>query len=170
MLLRDKWLELRALEPEDGVTMLALLTCLAAAGLYGFLAKAIEMDFDAWRRAAILRKNDFWLAVTERDGGRFVGVCAYQDIDYRNGRAGLVMALEPGREDGDALLLLLARSAFDHLRLEHVTLPCLAGDARTAGFAERAGFTRDAVFRSRVKRTGQRSDILVYTLLKGEGV
>jgi RimJ/RimL family protein N-acetyltransferase len=170
MLLRDNWLELRALEPEDGVTVMALLTCLAAAGLYGFLAKVQEMGFDAWRHAAAQRKNDFWFAATEQASGRVIGVCAYQDIDYRNGRASLTMALEPGFDDGDKLLALLARAAFDHLRLEHVMLPCLAGDTRTAGFAERAGFTLDAIFRSRVKTNCQRYDIMVYTLLKGEGV
>jgi RimJ/RimL family protein N-acetyltransferase len=127
------------------------------------------MGFEAWRRAAVLRSGEVCFTATEWENQSIVGVCAYRNIDYRNGRVDIWAAVLPDFGGGAELLLLLAQTAFDHLRIEHAALPCLADDARTIGFAGQAGFTRDAIFYSRIKKNDKRYDVLLYTLLKGEG-
>jgi RimJ/RimL family protein N-acetyltransferase len=170
MLLTDDTLELRALEPEDDGAVMAILEHPAVVGsLFSFPAKAATMGFELWRRASILRRNDFYFAVTERATRKTVGICAYQDIDYRNGRATLWAALSPEFEEDEKVIKLLAQTAFDHLRLEHLALLCLSGDVRTIAVASKAGFKRDSIFYSRVKKNDKRYDLLIYTLLKGEG-
>jgi len=170
MLLRNDSLELRALEPEDGEAVMAILeNPVVSVNLFGFPAKAAEMGYDAWRRAASLFRNDFYFAVTERTNPRVIGICAYQGIDYRNGRTDIWAAVTPDYIGGIDLLLLLTQTAFNHLRIEHIALPCLAYDARMISLAEQAGFSQDSIFYSRIKKNGNRYDIIIYTLLKGEG-
>lgn len=169
MLLQSDSLELRAIELSDGSAILDILNTPAVTEcLFGFPSKTQSLAFEDWLAAAANRKNDFYFAVTDRLSSEVVGVCAYQDIDYRNGRVAIWAAMQAPK-DKTRLLALLASYAFMHLRMEHVALACLPGDSDTITAAESAGFTRDAIFYSRVKKSGKSDDLLIYTLLKGEG-
>lgn len=169
MLILSEHLALSAIEPSDSLRLMDILTAPSVAQwLIGLPAKAEAMGFDAWLDAVVHRKNDFYFTVRERRCNEAVGLCAYQDIDCRNGRVILWAALSPEYEDGAELLRLLTLYAFGQLRLEHTALLLMSGDSRTMAFAEEAGFTRDAVLQSRVKKNGKRHDCLLYSLLKEE--
>ncbi len=166
MLFLNDTLELRAPEPEDGAAILDVLSDPAVAGrLFGFPEKALSMSFESWLDAAALRKNDFIFSITQRQTGKALGLCAYQDIDYRNGRVTVWAALADA-EYKALVLELLAQGAFTHLRAEHVAMHCLQGDTHTADAAKAAGFSQDAIFYSRVKKDGKNHDLSVYTRLK----
>ncbi len=168
MLFQSDTLELRALEPEDGAAVMDILNAPDVANrLFGLPMKAQGMAFADWLGLAAHRKSDFYFAVTERQTGKILGLCAYQDIDYRNGRVTVWAALADAGLTVQTLTLL-AEGAFAHLRMEHIALLCLRGDTDTAASAEAAGFTLDAIFYSRIKKSGKSYDLTVYTLLKGE--
>ena len=168
MLLLNEILELRAIEPADAFIILAILRLPGiAAYLMGFPLKALDMDFTDWLAAAAGRRNDFYFTVVDRQSSEVIGICAYQDIDYRNGRVNVWAALVDSGDKAETFSLL-ASNAFLHLRMEHVSMRCLTDDADTIAAAEAAGFSRDAIFYSRIKKNGRNADISVYTLLKGE--
>ena len=166
MLLQNDELELRAMEYSDGDEIMNILKTPAVADyLFGFSARALDMEFSDWLLSATHRKNEFYFTVTQRHSAEVVGVCSYQDIDYRNGRVSIWAASQAYKPQ---VIAMLATNAFEHLRMEHVALYCLADDTYTINTAESAGFTRDAIFYSRIKKSGKSADVLVYTLLKGE--
>ena len=166
MLLQSDKLELRAIEYSDGEAIMNILTAPTVVDcLFGFVVKALEMEFADWLVSAAHRKNEFYFTITQRPSAEVVGICAYQDIDYRNGRITIWAA---SLSDKHHVLALLAFNAFEHLRMEHVALFCLFDDTDMVKAAESAGFTRDAIFYSRIKKSGKSTDVLVYTLLKGE--
>ena len=168
MLLLNDIIELRAIDPADAFIILAILRIPdIAASLLGFPLKLLEMDFNGWLAAAAVRRNDFYFTVVDRQSSEVAGICAYQDIDYRNGRVTVWAALA-GSVNKAEVLNLLAANAFMHLRMEHVALQCLTDDTDTIAAAEAAGFSRDAIFYSRIKKSGKNADVSVYTLLKGE--
>ncbi len=168
MLLLNEILELRAIEPADAFIILAILRLPGIAeSLMGFPQKALDMDFAGWLAAAANRRNDFFFSVVDRQSSEVIGICAYQDIDYRNGRVNVWAALADSKDKANTLSLL-ASNAFLHLRMEHVAVHCLTEDALTIAAAEMAGFSRDAIFYSRIKKSGKNADVSVYTLLKGE--
>ncbi len=167
MLLLNELLELRAIEPADAFIILAILRLPGiSANLMGFPSKALDMDFNGWLAAAV-RRNDFYFTVVDRQSSEVIGICAYQDIDYRNGRVNVWAALADSGDKAETFSLL-ASNAFLHLRMEHVAVRCLTDDADTIAAAEATGFTRDAIFYSRIKKDGKNADVSVYTLLKGE--
>ena len=170
MIFRDERIELSAVEPTDGARLMEILnTPSVAACLFGLPAKAAAMGFDAWVAAVTQRKNDVYLTVREAGSPDPVGLCAYQDIDYRNGSVTVWAAIAPEYGCGVQVLRLLSKNAFSHLRAEHVALLCLASDHSMSAQAAQAGFTQDATLFSRIRRGDERLDQKLFTLLKGEG-
>lgn len=169
MLFQDEGIELAAVESSDGARLMEILnTPSIAACLFGLPAKAAAMGFDVWLTAAMQRRNDVYFSVKAKGCQQPVGLCAYQDIDYRNGSVTIWAAVQPEYGCGAQVLRLLCKNAFSHLRAEHVALLCLAADHSMSALAAQVGFTQDAVLYSRIRRGDERLDQKLFTLLKGE--
>jgi RimJ/RimL family protein N-acetyltransferase len=73
-----------------------------------------------------------------------------------------------GRGYTPRALTLLARWAFDELRLPRLQLGTLPGNTASERVAEKAGFSREGILRSYLDQRGERRDVLMWSLLPGE--
>jgi RimJ/RimL family protein N-acetyltransferase len=109
------------------------------------------------------------LAMTTRDGADFVGSMSLFMVKAGVGEFGYWTALEMrGRGYTTRALKLLARWAFDELRLPRLQLGTLPGNTSSERVAEKAGFSREGVLRSYLDQRGERRDVLMWSVLPGE--
>jgi RimJ/RimL family protein N-acetyltransferase len=105
------------------------------------------------------------------DDERILGGASLYDIEAAQGRASTGYWLAPdarGRGIATRAVRLLARWAFVDLGIERLQLTCGPDNEASQRVAERAGFTREGVLRSRLPFKGRRRDTVVYSLLPGE--
>jgi RimJ/RimL family protein N-acetyltransferase len=119
---------------------------------------------------AQMRRGDALpLAITDPADGSLLG-----SIELRmrgEGRAELgyvVAAWARGRGVAPRALQLLARWAFETLRLERLELLVQPGTEASIALGERVGFTREGVLRSHSLVRGERKDMVMMSLLRGE--
>ena len=119
---------------------------------------------------AQMRRGDALpLAITNPADGALLG-----SIELRmrgEGRAELgyvVAAWARGRGVATRALQLLARWAFETLRLERLELLVQPGNEASIALGERVGFTRVGVLRSHSLVRGERKDMVMMSLLRGE--
>ena len=60
---------------------------------------------------------------------------------------------------------LLARHAFDTMRLHRIEAACIPGNTRSIRVLEKAGFTREGLLRSYLKINGGWQDHYLYALI-----
>lgn len=172
MIIRDKNIELRAIEPDDYKNLTEILSAPQVEScLFGYPSKLKEMAFHEWLSSAFQNKNAYYYVVKEPQNSDTVGICAYQDIDYRNGSVTLWVAIAPehtNKDYGVQALRILARNAFDQLRMEHVALYCLENDIAAKSWAKSVRFSLDVVLNSRIKMGDHRLNLELYSLLKEE--
>jgi ribosomal-protein-alanine N-acetyltransferase len=65
-------------------------------------------------------------------------------------------------------LELLARHAFDTMRLHRIEAACIPGNKRSIRVLEKAGFTREGLLRSYLKINGGWQDHYLYALIAGD--
>ena len=173
MNIRGENIELTAIEPDDYKQMTATLKDpQVMRNLFWYPYKLKDMAFDEWLKGARQNRQTYYFAVKERRDAAVAGICAYQDIDYRNGSIALWVVIAPefvSKGYGEQALKLLARNAFDQLRMEHISLYCLERDGASKTCAKAAGFSLDMIQKSRIKREDKRLDIELYSLLKEKG-
>jgi RimJ/RimL family protein N-acetyltransferase len=102
--------------------------------------------------------------------GRFVGVIGINRASWEAGVAETGYWLGPGgRGHGYATEAVreVARYAFE-LGFHRLELLAAPGNAASQRVAERAGFTREGVLREARPEPGGRSDMVIFSLLKGE--
>ena len=172
MYIRGENIELRAIERSD-YKKLAEILCApqVAQRLFGQPSKLKEMAFSEWFSSIAQNRKDFYFTVKETGDFDTVGICAYQDIDYRNGSVTVWVALaseDMDKDYGSQTLKALTRNAFDQLRMEYVALYCLENDSVSEAHAKSAGFSFDALLYSRIKRGDIRLNLELYNLLKEE--
>jgi len=110
------------------------------------------------------------LAVVSRDSGALIGTVAVTFYGPRRAGIGYDVAREErGRGVATRALTAVSRWAFetfaDLVRLELWILP---GNDPSIRVAERVGFKREGVFRSRLEFGGELRDVVVFSLLRGE--
>jgi RimJ/RimL family protein N-acetyltransferase len=109
--------------------------------------------------------------VDPHDDERVLGGASLYDVDLDQRRAALGYWLAPearGRGVATHAVRLLARWAFDALRLVRLELTCGPDNLASQRVAERCGFVREGVLRSHLEHKGKRRDSVVFSLLPGE--
>jgi RimJ/RimL family protein N-acetyltransferase len=131
-----------------------------------------EGDARQWLASlpAQMRRGDALpLAVTDPADGSLLA-----SIELRmrgEGRAELgyvVAAWARGRGVGTRALRMLAQWAFETLRLERLELLVQPGNEASLALGERVGFTREGLLRSHSLVRGERKDMVMMSLLRGE--
>ena len=131
-----------------------------------------EGDARQWLASlpAQMRRGDALpLAVTDAKDGILLG-----SIELRmqaEGRAELgyvIASWGRGRGVGTRALQLLARYAFDMLRLERLEVLVQPGNEASQALAARVGFKREGVLRAHSLVRGERKDMVMMSLLRGE--
>lgn len=173
MIIKGENIHLQAIEPSeyDGLTKI-LAHPQVKPYLFGYPAELEGMAFDKWLAKSRENEQVYYFSVKQAQDAQTIGICAYQEIDYKNGSVAVWAAIDPAfaqKGHGAQTLKLLAQNAFDQLRMEHVAFYCLEGDSAAISWAQRAGFTRDAVLYSRIKKADKRMSLELYSLLKEEG-
>ena len=172
MIIRNNKIELRAIEPEDYKKIVDILrlppvwNCLLDIPL-----QLAEMTFDEWFSAFNQNEHIYFFSVKDRSHDETVGVCAYQDIDYRNGSVTVWAVIDPEKAAAGLIteaLKALVHNAFHQLRMEYIALYCLENDSTAQAAAINAGFFLDAVLKSRINKDGHRLDLELYSLIKEE--
>ena len=100
-----------------------------------------------------------------------LGGGSLNSIDLEHGRAAVGYWLTPearGRGVVTHAVRLIARWAFDDVGIARLELTCGPDNRASQRVAERCGFTREGVLRSRVRFKGGRRDTVVFSLLAGE--
>jgi RimJ/RimL family protein N-acetyltransferase len=111
-------------------------------------------------------------AIVATDGGELLGSIALSHFDWDDARGEVGYWLTgPARGAGHATraLRLICRWGFAELGLARIELQAAVDNPASQRVAERAGFTREAVLRSRwTTFTGERHDMACFGLLAGE--
>jgi RimJ/RimL family protein N-acetyltransferase len=111
-------------------------------------------------------------ACTEPDDDEaIVGGASVYDIEAGPRRASVgywTAAHARGRGIATHAVLLLARWAFDDLKIARLQLTCGPDNAASQRVADKAGFTREALLRAHLPFKGGRRDTVVFSLLPEE--
>jgi RimJ/RimL family protein N-acetyltransferase len=110
------------------------------------------------------------LAITEADGSERLGAVGLMVIDPASGVGELSYYLAPGargRGVASRAVSLLAGWAEEELGLCRLELHVLAGNVASLRLAERLGFEREGVLRSRELHRGERHDVVLLARLRG---
>jgi RimJ/RimL family protein N-acetyltransferase len=128
--------------------------------------------FLAEQEAARLRGEGLSFALAEpRDQDVVLGCVSLSEVRLDRGCAAVGYWLAPearGRGAAAHAVRLLARWAFDELRLARLELSCGPDNEASQQVAGRCGFTREGLLRSHVPFKGARRDSVIYSLLPGE--
>jgi RimJ/RimL family protein N-acetyltransferase len=134
-------------------------------------------EADAWahhrehERAWLAGTGAEFAAVEPTDDTALLGGASIYDIEAGQGRACVGYWLAPharGRGVATRAVLMLARWAFEDLKIQRLQLTCGPDNEASQRVAERCGFTREAVLRSHLPFKGGRRDTVVFSLLPGE--
>jgi RimJ/RimL family protein N-acetyltransferase len=109
--------------------------------------------------------------VSPAGGDELLGMCGLQrfDWDHRSGEIGYWIAPHArGRGLAVRAVRLAAPWALRELGLERVQLDAAVGNLASQKVAERSGFTREGVLRSRLLLKGRRWDEAVFSLLPAD--
>lgn len=168
MILSDGDLRLRAIEPSDAELLYTLIN-----------DPEIESKVVGWSGPVSLASQTDWISRVRPDEQRYVvevegspcGVAIANPIDFKNRSANLNIKLLPGHQDkglGGRTIHLLTKYLFLELGMEIVTAGVLETNMRSQKLFESAGFTREAVLRSRVFKSGRRQGIVQLSILRSE--
>lgn len=168
MFLNDGDLRLRPIEPSDADILYTLIN-----------DPEIESKVVGWSGPVSLASQTDWIARVRPEEQRYVievegspcGVVTANPIDLKNRSANLNIKLLPrhqGKRIGGRTIHLLTTYLFNELGMEIVTAGVLETNTPSQKLFESAGFTRDAVLRSRVFKSGMRQGIVQYSIVRSE--
>jgi RimJ/RimL family protein N-acetyltransferase len=118
--------------------------------------------------AGIEAGTDLPVLIVDAAGGELLGATGLHNIDPGSGRCSAgywVAAPARGRGVAGRGLALLARHAFDALRVQRIELWIEPANTASLRVAETVGFTREGLLRSFMHIGGERRDMLMYSLL-----
>jgi RimJ/RimL family protein N-acetyltransferase len=134
--------------------------------------EADARDCLAEQEEARLGGDELNFALVEpRDQDVLLGGVSLDEVRLDQGCAAVGYWLAPlarGRGAATSAVRLLARWAFAELGLARLELTCGPGNEASQHVAERCGFSREGILRSRVPFKGARRDSVIYSLLPGE--
>jgi RimJ/RimL family protein N-acetyltransferase len=125
-------------------------------------------DTDAWARSRADAPARYDWAVTETDGGGWLGDCALNEIDADNRTAGFRIALDrrPGEGLGTEATGLVLAFAFGLLDLYRVELEVFDFNVRAQKSYAKSGFTVEGVKRGALLWDGERHDVICMAALR----
>ncbi|MEQ1942177.1 GNAT family protein [Mesorhizobium sp. VNQ89] len=134
-----------------------------------------ELDKSAWRYRLRRYREDYarGLAIPffifEKASGQLLGGVTLGNIRHGVARSGHIGYWIGEKYAGQGYMLealeLLARHAFDTMRLHRIEAACIPGNRRSVRVLEKAGFTREGLLRSYLKINGTWQDHYLYALI-----
>src|SRR3954453_14488288 len=124
-------------------------------------------------RAEIDRRSgrELGLAVVEAGNGDLLGSCGLARFDWQDRKVEVGYWVAAGarrRSVGSRATWLLSAWALTVLGMERVELLANPLNEASQRLAERAGFTREGLLRAYRRRTGEREDLIMFSLLASD--
>lgn len=114
---------------------------------------------------------EFTGVIVDATSGRLLGTLGLHSIDTANRRCSAgywVAAAQRGRGIARRALALACRFGFEELGLERIEVWIEPANLPSLRVAEAVGFKREGLLRSFAEVNGQRRDMLMYSLLRGD--
>ena len=134
-----------------------------------------ELDKSAWRYRLRRYREDYSRGsaipffIFEKISGQLLGGVTLGNIRHGVARSGHIGYWIGEKYAGQGYMLealeLLARHAFDTMRLHRIEAACIPGNRRSVRVLEKAGFTREGLLRSYLKINGIWQDHYLYALI-----
>lgn len=141
--------------------------------IYGGAAMplTIENERDFITRSAG-RKNDQNHFGIETLDGKFIGVCSYTEVNWRNRNCCIGWFIGDksmrGKGCGTDMIKVLLKICFDELDMEKVYLNAFSYNTGAVRLYERMGFVHEGTYREKVYAMGRRWDEVHYGMLREE--
>jgi len=136
---------------------------------------AVPKSRDQWEKWLEEQQKDkdmFLFAIRPADGDSLLGFIELDGILWTHGCVWLGIGLGSrehwGRGLGREAMKLALKFAFHELNLHRVQLSVFSYNDRAIALYEKIGFTREGTLRELLHRDGQRYDMYIYGLLRGE--
>ena len=118
---------------------------------------------------ALLRRGDLPLAVLDSGSDELIGSVGLRLRDDARAELGYAVARWARRRGvASRALRLYARYAFGELGVERLEIHTRPGNEPSMAVAESLGFRREALLRSYAVIGGERTDVVLFSLLPGE--
>lgn len=139
---------------------------------------ADELDRAAWRHRLGRYREDhaqgtaIAFFIFNNKSGKLLGGITLGNIRYGVSQSGHIGYWIGEKYAGQGFMLeavrLLARYAFDTLKLHRIEAACIPSNNRSIRVLEKAGFQREGLLRSYLRINGAWQDHLLYALIEGE--
>jgi RimJ/RimL family protein N-acetyltransferase len=116
--------------------------------------------------------RELGLAIVDTHDGTLLGSCGLARLEWEERKAEIgywIAAPARGRGVGSRATRLLSRWALEELELERLELLANPANWASQQLALAAGYTREGLLRSYRPRKGEREDLVMFSLLRGEG-
>ncbi len=165
--LRGPRVTLRPLDERDADDQMRAVQDPQMRRLTGTHRTFTRADIEAWLASRRDAEGRYDWAVTETDGGGWLGDCSLNDIDADNGSGGFRIALErrPGEGLGTEATGLVLDFAFGELGLYRVELEVFDFNRRAQRSYEKNGFAVEGVRRGGLLWDGRRHDVVCMAAL-----
>lgn len=137
-----------------------------------------ELDKPAWRYRLRRYREDFARGtaiaffIFETKSGALLGGVTLGNIRHGVARSGHIGYWIGEKYAGKGYMVealeLLARHAFETMRLHRIEAACIPGNKRSIRVLEKAGFTREGLLRSYLKINGGWQDHYLYALISDD--
>jgi ribosomal-protein-alanine N-acetyltransferase len=137
-----------------------------------------ELERSAWRQRLGRYREDFarGVAVTffifDAKGAKLLGGITLGNIRHGVAQSGHIGYWMGERFAGQGLMAealeLLARHAFEDLKLHRIEAACIPGNVRSIRVLEKAGFQREGLLRSYLRINGVWQDHYLFALISGD--
>jgi ribosomal-protein-alanine N-acetyltransferase len=137
-----------------------------------------ELEKPAWRYRLRRYREDFARGtaiaffIVDTKSGKLLGGVTLGNIRHGVARSGHIGYWIGEKYAGQGYMAdaleLLARHAFDTMRLHRIEAACIPGNTRSVRVLEKAGFTREGLLRSYLKINGGWQDHYLYALIEGD--
>jgi ribosomal-protein-alanine N-acetyltransferase len=134
-----------------------------------------ELEKSAWRYRLRRYREDFARGtaiaffIFETSSGALLGGVTLGNIRHGVARSGHIGYWIGEKHAGKGYMVealgLLARHAFETMRLHRIEAACIPGNKRSIRVLEKAGFTREGLLRSYLKINGDWQDHYLYALI-----
>jgi RimJ/RimL family protein N-acetyltransferase len=147
----------------------------AREGVWTFMSYGPFVDQPAmsgWMSRCAASRDPLFLAVTDRDSGRAVGMTSYLNVRptmgvLEIGHIWYLPAVQRTRVNTESCWLLI-RHAFESLGYRRIEWKCDARNERSRAAALRLGFTLEGIFRQHMIVKGRNRDTAWFAMLDGE--
>lgn len=123
----------------------------------------IESQPDKWEKG-----SEYNFAISYSEGPLYLGCCGLNVIDRGCGIANLgywIRTSQTNKGIATAATLLLARFAFNELKLNRVELTIAVDNQASLRTAHKSGATREGILRNRVVKNNTPSDAVVFSFI-----